>query len=47
MLLHLGQYPDELIFWLAFGLVLYNTRLSALAVALLVLSFARAWPGTR
>jgi uncharacterized membrane protein len=31
----------------AFGLVLYNTRLSALAVALLVLSFARAWPGTR
>lgn len=31
----------------AFGLVLYNTRLSALAVALLVLSFARAWPGKR
>ena len=31
----------------AFGLVLYNTRLSSLAVALLVLSFARAWPGTR
>jgi hypothetical protein len=30
-----------------FGLVLYNTRLSSLAVALLVLSFARAWPGTR
>jgi hypothetical protein len=28
----------------AFGLVLYNTRLSALAVALLVLSFARARP---
>jgi hypothetical protein len=27
--------------------VLYNTRLSSLAVALLVLSFARAWPGTR
>jgi uncharacterized membrane protein len=27
-----------------FGLVLYNTRLSALAVALLVLSFARALP---
>lgn len=31
----------------AFGLVLYNTRLSALAVALLVLSLARAWPGER
>ena len=31
----------------AFGLVLYNTRLSALAVALLVLSLARAWPGAR
>ena len=28
----------------AFGLVLYNTRLSALAVALLLLSFARARP---
>jgi hypothetical protein len=28
----------------SFGIVLYNTRLSALAVALLVLSFARAWP---
>jgi hypothetical protein len=31
----------------AFGLVLYNTRLSALAVALLVLSLARAWPAAR
>jgi hypothetical protein len=31
----------------AFGLVLYNTRLSALAVALLVLSFARAQSGMR
>jgi ABC-type uncharacterized transport system permease subunit len=31
----------------AFGLVLYNTRLSALAVALLVLSLARVWPGER
>jgi hypothetical protein len=31
----------------AFGLVLYNTRLSALAVALLVLSLARARPGAR
>jgi hypothetical protein len=31
----------------AFGLVLYNTRLSALALALLVLSLARAWPGAR
>jgi hypothetical protein len=31
----------------SFGLVLYNTRLSALAVALLVLSLARAWPGVR
>jgi hypothetical protein len=31
----------------AFGLVLYNTRLSALAVALLVLSLARAWSATR
>jgi hypothetical protein len=31
----------------AFGLVLYNTRLSALAVALLVLSLARAWSGAR
>ena len=31
----------------AFGLVLYNTRLSALAVALLVFSLARAWPGER
>jgi len=29
----------------AFGLVLYSTRLSALAVALLVLSLARARPG--
>jgi uncharacterized membrane protein len=28
-----------------FGLVLYNTRASALAVALLVLSLARPWPG--
>lgn len=35
------------LFSAAFGLVLYNTRFSALAVALLVLSFARAWPGTR
>jgi hypothetical protein len=31
----------------AFGLVLYNTRLSALAVALLVLSLARAQSGAR
>jgi len=31
----------------SFGLVLYNTRLSALAVALLVLSLARAWSGAR
>jgi hypothetical protein len=31
----------------AFGLVLYNTRLSALAVALLVLSLARAAPKAR
>jgi hypothetical protein len=31
----------------AFGLVLYNTRLSALAVALLVLSLARARPEAR
>jgi len=31
----------------AFGLVLYNTRLSALAVALLLLSLARAWSGGR
>lgn len=31
----------------SFGLVLYNTRLSALAVALLVLSLARAWRGAR
>jgi hypothetical protein len=31
----------------SFGLVLYNTRLSALAVALLVLSLARARPGAR
>jgi hypothetical protein len=31
----------------AFGLVLYNTRLSALAVALLVLSLARARPQAR
>ena len=31
----------------AFGLVLYNTRLSALAVALLVLSLARARSGAR
>ena len=29
------------------GLVLYNTRVSALAVALLVLSLARPWPGAR
>jgi hypothetical protein len=28
-----------------FGLVLYNTRASALAMALLVLSLARPWPG--
>lgn len=31
----------------SFGLVLYNTRLSALAVALLVLSLARATSGAR
>jgi hypothetical protein len=31
----------------AFGLVLYNTRLSALAVALIVLSFARRPPARR
>ena len=31
----------------AFGLVLYNTRLSALAVALLVLSLARSWSAAR
>jgi hypothetical protein len=31
----------------AFGLVLYNTRLSALAVAFLVLSLARARSGAR
>jgi len=31
----------------SFGLVLYNTRLSALAVALLVLSLARARSGAR
>lgn len=31
----------------AFGLVLYNTRLSALAVAVLVLSLARARPQAR
>src|SRR5262249_9650739 len=31
----------------AFGLVLYNTRLSALAVALLVLRLARAWSAPR
>ena len=31
----------------SFGLVLYNTRLSALAVALLVLSLARARPVAR
>jgi hypothetical protein len=31
----------------SFGLILYNTRLSALAVALLVLSLARARPGAR
>jgi hypothetical protein len=31
----------------AFGLVLYNTRLSALAVALLVLSLGRARSGAR
>jgi hypothetical protein len=31
----------------SFGLVLYNTRLSALAVALLVLSLARVRPGAR
>jgi len=31
----------------AFGLVLYNTRLSAFAVVLLVLSLARARPGAR
>ena len=31
----------------AFGLVLYNTRLAALAVALLVLSLARARPGAQ
>ena len=31
----------------SFGLVLYNTRLSALAVALLVLSLARARRGAR
>lgn len=31
----------------SFGLVLYNTRLSALAVALLVLSLARARPEER
>ena len=31
----------------AFGIVLYNTRLSALAVALLVLSLARARSGAR
>ena len=30
-----------------FGLVLYNTRVSALAVALLVLSLARPWSGRR
>jgi hypothetical protein len=41
--------PNIVVFAIAllsagFGLVLYNTRLSALAVALLVLSFARAWP---
>jgi len=29
------------------GLVLYNTRVSALAVALLVLSLARPWRGAR
>jgi hypothetical protein len=29
------------------GLVLYNTRVSALAVALLVLSLARPWPAGR
>jgi hypothetical protein len=29
------------------GLVLYNTRVSALAVALLVLSLARPWRGGR
>jgi hypothetical protein len=29
------------------GLVLYNTRVSALAIALLVLSLARPWPGAR
>lgn len=31
----------------AFGLVLYNTRMSALAVALIVLSFARRVPARR
>jgi hypothetical protein len=31
----------------AFGLVLYNTRVSALAIALLVLSLARPWRGAR
>ena len=30
-----------------FGLVLYNTRVSALAIPLLVLSLARPWPGAR
>jgi hypothetical protein len=44
--------PNVVVFGIAlisagFGLVLYNTRLSALAVALLVLSFARAWPARR
>jgi hypothetical protein len=29
------------------GLVLYNTRLAALAAALLVLSLARPWPAGR
>ena len=29
------------------GLVLYNTRISALAAALLVLSLARPWPAGR
>jgi hypothetical protein len=31
----------------AFGLVLYNTRASSLAIALLVLSLARPWRGAR
>ncbi len=40
--------PNTLVFAIGliaamFGIVLYNTRLSSLAVALLVLSLARAW----